>query len=246
MKNIVNKCFSLLLVLLLVMGLSVTAFAAESSVTFENDKLIVFEPGSDYTNSDLFDQFKSVMPGDTLSEEVTIQNKCNDCDYIKVYVRAILHDEKGNPISEEVLRDLQNDERRGSATELEYMYDFLSQLSMTVKNGNKVICSTSLNKLKGLTENVFLGELRKGDSIKLDVELTVPVEMGNEYSNRVGEVDWAFVVEGFDDPTPSPGEDTLIQTGQLNWPIPVMGALGFALIAYGIIVTTKKRKNERA
>ena len=39
---------------------------------------------------------------------------------------------------------------------------------------------------------------------------------------------------------------TLIQTGQLSWPIPVLGGLGLLLIAYGFIVMTKKRKNERA
>lgn len=246
MKNKANQRFSLLLVLLLVLGFPVTVFAAESSATFEDGKLIVFKPGSDYTYSDLFDNFKGVMPGDSLREELTIQNKSNDWDYIRVYVRAIPHDEKDNPISEKVRTELQNDDRRGTATELEYMYDFLSQLSMTVKNGNKVICNTSLKELGGLTENVFLGELRKGESIRLDVELTVPIEMGNEYSDRIGEVDWVFVVEGFDDPTPSPDDDSLIQTGQLNWPIPVMSGLGLVLVAYGLFVIIKKRKNEHA
>ena len=27
--------------------------------------------------------------------------------------------------------------------------------------------------------------------------------MGNEYANRIGEVDWVFVVEGYDDPKPT-------------------------------------------
>lgn len=94
-KNIVKQCFSLLLALMLMMSMTVTAFAAESSVTFESGKVIAFEPGSVYTETDLFDNFKGVMPGDTLSEEVTIQNKSNDCDYIKVYMRAVLHDETG-------------------------------------------------------------------------------------------------------------------------------------------------------
>ena len=39
---------------------------------------------------------------------------------------------------------------------------------------------------------------------------------------------------------------SLIQTGQMNWPIPVLGTLGLLLIACGFIVMTKKRKNERA
>lgn len=209
-KNIVKQCFSLLLALMLMMSMTVTAFAAESSVTFESGKVIVFEPGSVYTETDLFDNFKGVMPGDTLSEEVTIQNKSNDCDYIKVYMRAVLHDENGNPISDKVLAELRSDERRGAASELEYMHDFLSQLSMTVKSGGKVIYDASPDELDGLSDNVYLGTLRKGESAKLDVQLTVPIEMGNEYADRIGEVDWVFVVEGFDDPVDPPDDDTML------------------------------------
>lgn len=210
LKHFITKAFSLLLAMMMVTGMSTTALAAESSVSFEGGKLIAFEPGSVYTDSDLFDNFKGVMPGDTRSEKITIQNKSNDCDYIKVYLRAVLHDETGNPISEKVLEELRNDERRGETSELAYMYDFLSQLSMTVKNGTEVIYNASPDELDGLAQNVYLGRLRKGDSLNLDVELNVPITMGNEYANRIGEVDWGFVVEGFDDPTPPPDDDTML------------------------------------
>lgn len=39
---------------------------------------------------------------------------------------------------------------------------------------------------------------------------------------------------------------SLIQTGQFNWPIPVLSGLGLALIVYGVIVILRKRKNEHA
>ena len=68
--------------------------------------------------------------------------------------------------------------------------------------------------------------------------LHVPAELDNKYANRVGEVDWLFTVEGFNNEKP------LIPTGQLNWPVAVFGALGVLLIAGGIIVLTKKKKNE--
>ena len=203
LKNIVKTTSSLLLALMTVMGISMTAFAADSSVTFKDGKLTVFEPGSAYANSDMFDNFKGVMPGDTRSEEITVQNKSKDYDYIKVYMRAVLHDESGNPISEKVLNELRNDERREQTSEAAYMYDFLSQLSMTVKNGTDEIYNASPDELSGLVENVYLGTLRKDQSLKLNVELAVPIEMGNEYANRIGEVDWVFVVEGYDDPKPT-------------------------------------------
>ncbi len=208
-KNMINKAFSLLLALMMVMGFATTAFAAGASVTFKNGKLVVFQPGSDYTQTDLFGNFKNIMPGDTLTEEITVENQSGDSDYIKVYLRAVPHDETGNPISEKVLAELSRDERRGEKTELAYMYDFLAQLQLTVKNGAEVIYQASPDETDGLTNNVYLGSLRKGQSLKLDVELKVPIEMGNDYANRIGEVDWVFAAEAFNDVTPPPeGPDT--------------------------------------
>ena len=208
-KNMINKAFSLLLALMMVMGFATTAFAAGASVTFKNGKLVVFQPGSDYTQTDLFGNFKNIMPGDTLTEEITVENQSGDSDYIKVYLRAVPHDETGNPISEKVLAELSRDERRGEKTELAYMYDFLAQLQLTVKNGAEMIYQASPDGTGGLTNNVYLGSLRKGQSLKLDVELKVPIEMGNDYANRIGEVDWVFAAEAFNDVTPPPeGPDT--------------------------------------
>lgn len=80
----------------------------------------------------------------------------------------------------------------------------------------------------------------KGKSAKLEAVLTVPAELGNEYAYRVGEVDWVFTVEGFNNEKP------LIPTGQLNWPVAVFGALGVLLIAGGVVVLTKKKKHDEA
>lgn len=242
-KHGFRSILSLLMALALMLSLSAGALAAESSVSFEDGKVIAFGPGSVYTGSDLFDNFKGVMPGDVLTEELTIQNSSRDCDYIKVYMRAVLHDETGEPISDKVLAELQADQRREPVSELEYMHDFLSQLSMKVWNGSTLIYEGSPDQLNGLAENVYLGSIRRGAALKLNVELDVPIELGSEYSGRIGEVDWVFVVEGFDDPK---DQDSLIQTGQLKWPVAVMGGLGLLLAAYGIILITKKRKNDRA
>lgn len=201
MKMKFKNILSFLLLLTLLMSLSVTAFAADSGVTFENNKVTVFTPGSVYTDSDLFDGFKGVMPGDTLAETVTVTNKITDYDYIKVYLRAVLHDENGNPISENVLKELTADERRGEKSEIAYMHDFLAQLTLTVKNGSETIYSASPDQTAQLTDNVLLGELKSGESLKLDVELNVPLELGNEYADRIGEVDWVFTVEAFDLPS---------------------------------------------
>jgi LPXTG-motif cell wall-anchored protein len=201
MKRLKRICF-LLLTVLMTVSVFGTVFAADSSVTFENNQVVVFEPGSSLATTDLFDNFKGVMPGDTLGEEITIKNNVNQCDYIKVYMRAVLFDEAGNPLSDAVLAELQADVRRGGTDPLAYMYDFLAQLSMRVKNGGTEIYNASPDQPDGLANNVYLGTLREGESLKLDVELSVPIELDNRYANRTGEVGWVFVAEGFDDPVP--------------------------------------------
>ena len=125
------------------------------------------------------------------------------------------------------------------------MADFLAQLSMDVYLVNadetkETIFSASPDQSAQLTDSVLLGTFAKGETAKLQAVLHVPAELRNEYANRVGEVDWLFTVEGFNNEKP------LIPTGQLNWPVAVFGALGVLLIAGGIIVLTKKKKNEKA
>ena len=125
------------------------------------------------------------------------------------------------------------------------MANFLSELSMEIylvnADGTKQsIFSASPDKSAQLTDSVLLGTFAKGKSAKLEAVLTVPAELGNEYAYRVGEVDWVFTVEGFNNEKP------LIPTGQLNWPVAVFGALGVLLIAGGVVVLTKKKKHDEA
>lgn len=185
MKKTLKTISALALVLVLLLGMSATAFA-ESKVTYEGGaEKFVFLPGSEYTETDLFENFKGVMPGDVITQEITVQNNYTKAEKVKIYLRAVVHDEQGNPLSEEVAR----------TEDLVSMQDFLSQLTMTVKQGDKVLFSASPDELDGLKENVLLGAFPGKSYTKLVVELSVPIELGNEYANRVGEVDWVFTAE---------------------------------------------------
>lgn len=190
MKNILKRFSSLVLVALVILSLSVTALAVSPSITFEgHSKGFDFVPGSEYTESDLFNNFKNVMPGDVLTEEITFTNSATDCDFVHLYLRAELHDAEKNPLSEEVA------ETETAAS----MVEFLSQLSMKVWNGAELIYEASPDELGGLAENVLLGTFRTGETATLKVELTVPETLGNEFANRVGEVDWIFHVEAYNE-----------------------------------------------
>ena len=187
MKKTLKSVFTFLMVLVMLTGLVGTAFAASPSITFKGfSDGFEFEPGSEYTETDLFQSFKGVMPGDVLTENITFKNAATDCDYVNLYMRAVPHGEE-NALSEKVA------ETETVAT----MTQFLKQLSMKVWNGETLIFEASADELGGLQENTLLGTFRTGETATLKVELSVPLELGNEFANRVGEVDWVFHVEAY-------------------------------------------------
>lgn len=190
MKKSYKAIFSLVLMLLMVMSLASTAFAASPSITFKGfTGGFDFRPGSEYTETDLFGSFKNVMPGDTVTETITFTNSAADCDFVNLYMRAEAHDEAANPLSSKVA------EKETVVT----MTEFLSKLSMKVWNGTELIYDASPDQLDGLKSNKLLGTFRTGETATLKVELSVPIELGNEYANRVGEVDWIFHVEAYNE-----------------------------------------------
>ena len=209
MKNLFRKISALLMILCL----STTAMAAKTDPMLVIHGLAGDEDSVEWVNTndtqDLFANFKGVMPGDEISQTIYVQNSWNNKDYIRLSMIAVLHDAEGNPISEEVMAALKADERNEMASELAYMHDFLHQLTLTVTAGEETIYEGHPDELaKGFEdgEGYSFGKIRAGNTVKLDVTLSVPKEMGNEYANRVGEVDWKFVWSGhnYPDPTPDP------------------------------------------
>ena len=201
MRKTFSKLSSLLLAMVMVFSMSVTAFAADSTITFKGlAEGFEAQSGSEYTDTDLFQNFKNVMPGDKLTENIQIRNEATDCDYIKVYMRAVVHDENGNPLtySEDFEETDGKDQEpvTGDRDEtVATMQDFLKQLTMRIYNGEELIYNSTPDQAGALANNVLLGTLTKGEALSLKVELDVPIEMGNEYANRVGEVDWVFLAE---------------------------------------------------
>ena len=240
MKKTMKVFTSLVLVLALALSFSAVAFADDGEILHNGKDDTTFEPGSEYTETDLFDNFKGLMPGDSVSQDIHFRNRANYCDYIKVYMRAVPHDEQDNPLSPNVAKH----------EDVASMTDFLSQLSMKVYKGDEVLYDASPDELDGFKENVYLGKIKRGHSASLRVELNVPIELGNEYANRVGEVDWVFVFEGHNNPdkpepvVPVKPGDVLIQTGQLNWPVAVFASLGAALVLLGIFFFVRKKKDD--
>ena len=170
--------------------MSVVPTYATSRVQFEGGaEDFVFYPDGEWTETDLFGGLQGVMPGDERTETIEIRNVAGDQDYVKIYLRAVPHDEN-NPLSEKVAE---------AGETIATMTDFLSRLEMTVKNGEQIISQTPANEPGGLTENVLLGIFQKESGAALTVSVKVPEELGNEYQYRAGEVDWVFTAEGYAD-----------------------------------------------
>ena len=169
MKKLSRLC-TILLALILLLNLSATASAMGTVTYFAGSDKFIFAPGSKQSPTDLFENFKDVMPGDTLTEQIEIRNdKSNRCK-LKVYMRS-----------------------KGAQEETDL---FLSQLNLAVQQeGKSILFAAPADQTAQLTDWVYLGTVYSGGKITLNVTLDVPITMGNEFQHQVGYIDWEFKVE---------------------------------------------------
>lgn len=188
-----KKIITLLITLTLLLSFAVTVLAEEGRVTYSgNAGSFVFEPGSDHSLTDLFPNFKGVMPGDTLTQQITVKNDADNKVKVKIYLRSLgAHED-----SKAFLSQLGLKVKAGAENEMAYMFD------------------AAANETARLTDWVCLGTLYSGGEVNLDVTLTVPVEMGNEFQNKIGSLDWEFKIEEFpvDPDDPNPPTDDRVDT----------------------------------
>ena len=230
MKKTCKTIASLVMMLVLLLGIGAPAYA-DGTVSYKGGaEKFVFLPGSSYTDTDLFDGFKNVMPGDTLTQTVEVRNRFLGTGSVRIYLRAVAHDEQENPLSSAVA---------ASGETVATMSDFLSQLYMEVWQGDKCIYTGSPDELDGLKNNVLLGTIPRFKSTTLTVKLQVPAELGNEYANRVGEVDWVFTAEELD----PQGNPKTGDTSNLTLWIVVMVVCLAAVAEVAFLILKKKKQN---
>lgn len=230
MKKTCKTIASLVMMLVLLLGIGAPAYA-DGTVSYKGGaEKFVFLPGSGYTDTDLFDGFKGVMPGDTLTQTVEVRNRFLGTGSVNIYLRAVAHDERTNALSKEVA---------ATGETVATMSDFLSQLYMEVWQGDKCIYTGTPDQLDGLKNNVLLASVPRFGSVTLTVKLQVPIELGNEYANRVGEVDWVFTAEELD----PQGNPKTGDTSNLTLWIVVMVLCLAAIAVVAFLVLKKKKQN---
>lgn len=180
-----KKIITLFVVLIIALSPVLPVYAADGRVTYsQNAGNFVFEPGSDHSLTDLFPNFKGVMPGDTLTQKITVKNDADNKIKVKIYMRSL----GAHLDSVDFLSKLELKVQKSTDNKMAYMFD------------------ATADEPAGLTDWVCLGTLYSGGEVNLDVTLKVPVELPNEYQNKVGLLDWEFMIEEFpvesDDPKP--------------------------------------------
>lgn len=214
-----KRFLTLLTTLLLMAATCVTSFAAGGNVIYSEDAgKFIFAPGSEYSLTDLFSNFKDVMPGDSLTQKITVRNDASNKVKVKIYMRSLgVHEDGESP-------------------------DFLSQMQLRVEkaedNSMAYMFEASADETAQLTDWVLLGTLYSGGEVNLNVILDVPVEMDNTYSDKIGYLDWEFMVEEF--PIERDDPKTGDNTNALIWIVAATTA-----VAVIVIWSIRRRKEDK-
>lgn len=217
MKKIISILISLLVVIAMTCGLSISAYAA-GTVTYSADSSkFIFEPGSSHSPTDLFTEYKGLMPGDSVRQDITVKNDSSYGVKVKLYVRS-----------------------HGAH---EYSVDFLSKLHLTIakseNNEMAYMFDAAADQTGGMTDWVYLGTLYSGGEVNLILNLDIPIELGNEYQDAIGYIDWEFKAEELpidpDDPKPPQTGDN----SNLYFYAMLAGVSGIALV----ILILKRKKD---
>lgn len=214
MKKTMKRAVVLLLSLAGVLCLSLSAFADGASVIYEGTaQKFIFSPGSDHSPVDLFHNFKDVMPGDFLTQKITVKNDISNKVKVNIYLRSFGAQE-------------------GSE-------EFLSNMHLTVtQDGNSELFSAPADQTAELNDWVCLGTFYSGADVNLDLALEVPTELGDAFQNASGTLIWEFraeelPVEPTDPQPPQTGESAV--TGLY------VGA-SFAGVGLLLLLLTARRK----
>lgn len=159
-----------------------------------------------YQDKDLFSNMKELMPGDTISNQVTVANTSSRSVtvYLKAYPEFI-----GSADGLEATRvrtESNGALSTASADGKTFRSDILDQISMTLKLGDEILYQGSadgVNPDEGYAAmvdgdyGISLGSFAANTQETMTIELTLPgPAFDNSFESKFDAVDWVFCVEG--------------------------------------------------
>lgn len=181
-NNIKKIVLSGVLCVILMISLGITSFAvATSEITF--GKKFTFNPGT----SDLFSNFKGLLPGESRSQEIKINNESSEI--AKFYLKIAVAEQDKTLTQEQ--QDL--------VWELIYEKINIKVMDLSGKKiydgsigGDKSSSKTPGEDTQG---TFFMGEIPANTDKAIKIELYMDETVGNEYQGLSGNIKWVFIAE---------------------------------------------------
>lgn len=164
-----KRAICIIILALFVPVVCLPVLAAGSTVTYDGGaEKFIFTPGGGTGPADLFGGFKGVMPGDVLTDSIEVRGVPAKGTKLTLYFRT-----------DGILR--------------ETAPGFLEQIRLRVTGtAGEVFFDGTLDGAAGW---IWLGDYTKGDLKYLNLALSVPIEMGNDFQDALGAVQWRFLAE---------------------------------------------------
>ena len=172
-----------------------------TTVTLTDDGF-KFNPES----TDLFADFKNLLPGETRNQTITIGNDTEEV--YSIGVRAELIDQLGDDPDTLALIDK--------------LLKEYATIVITDENGHKLYEGPVWGNLgvdpfefhgKTMEHNIGLGNFHPDDTKNLNVELMLDPALGNEYQNLLGLIKWVWTASEI----PQNNDETVIVAGEKTW-----------------------------
>lgn len=225
MKNIIKSFLFTMALLLIICKPGVASTFATPNVELEGNANGIVFLSGD----EPFLWSDNILPGDELERDILLKNK-HDSAY-KIFMRA---------------------ERVTKKEE----YDLLEKIQLKVKYDGNYIYNGPVSGKNGLENDICLGVIEPGQEKKLEAFAEFPgKEMGNEYKNKYGQVDWVFTAVKLDNYKNNSKSDISTGTSKNNDKghglIPYTGDNGVGIyliviiIALTILVIINYKKREK-
>lgn len=211
-KNKLSRVLTGLLALVFTVSMGKGAFAARGTLAVEPGVTLYEEGGKAAfriqadEGTDLFQDFKGVMPGDVLTQTVTLRAAGTNQNSYRVflYARECGQAENGGihvrpGTDKEVLENIEL-----------YVYQVDGENRTLISKGLKGDIGNipgAIGEEAAVEAGARLGTLDASDEVTLEVELRVNINAGNEFANKAAYIDWVFYADTVpDEPGPGPSQ----------------------------------------